>query len=196
MTDERNKALPKDKKPTKQGPKVPRKITADRLRNIALYHLERFATSADNLRRVLERRVYKAAHHHETDIDQAKLWIAEVIDGLVRSGAIDDTRYAEGKTLTMLRRGQSVRKVRAYLASKGIRRDTIGKALEAASDTLGNPDLQAAKTYAIRRRLGPFRIGTASQESKQKELAALGRAGFQYDIARRIVDADSESDIE
>lgn len=204
MADKRadKRASKKDTKPDdsqkaiKQGPKVPRKITSDRLRNIALYHLERFSTNAENLRRVLERRVYKAARHHETDMEQAKQWITDLIASLVRSGAIDDARYAEGKTLSMLRRGQSIRKVRSYLTAKGVDRDTIEKALLAASDTLGDADLQAARTYAMRRRLGPFRTDTLTQESKQKELAALGRAGFQYDIARRIVEAETESDID
>lgn len=168
----------------------------DRLRNIALYHLERFSTSAENLRRVLERRVYKAARHHETDMDQAKAWIQEIVDGLVISGAVNDQQYADGKTLSMLRRGQSVRKIQAYLASKGIARDTTERALSAATESIGSPDLLAAKTYAMRRKLGPFRISVASPESKQKELAALGRAGFKYDIAQRIVEAESESDIE
>lgn len=177
---------------TKRGPKVPRKITADRLRNIALYHLQRYATSADNLRRVLERRVYKASKHHDTDLEQAKQWITEIVDGLVRSGAVNDGQYAEAKTLSMLRRGQSVRKVRAYLASKGVIGETIDQALAAASESVGDPDLEAAKTYAMRRRLGLFRTVEASPETRQKELAIMGRAGFRYDIARQIVDAEAD----
>lgn len=175
--------------------KVPRRITKERLRNIALYHLERFATSAENLRRVLYRRTLKAAKHHETDIEQARAWIDEVVDGLVRSDAIDDSRYADGKTLTMLRRGQSPRKIRAYLASKGVSGETINTALAHATEEVGNPDLEAARAYAMRRRLGPFRTKDSSPETKQKELSALGRAGFRYDIARRIVDAESEDDL-
>lgn len=196
MTDERKAAPTQKRPPKKRERKPPRKVTPDRLRNIALYHLERFSTSAENLRRVLQRRVYKAARHHETNINQANEWVDDVINGLVRAGAIDDTRYAEGKAISMLRRGQSVRKVKAYLNSKGVDRDTIERALRTAADSMGNPDLEAALTYARRRRLGPFRTSPASQEIKQKELAALGRAGFQYDIARKIIDAESESEIE
>lgn len=176
----------------KRQKKIPRRITKDRLRNIALYHLQRYATSAANLNNVLYRRVLKAARHHETDMDEAKSWIADVIDGLVRSSAIDDTRYADGKALTMLRRGQSPRKVRAYLASKGINSDAVSAALSAAGEEIGDVDLKAAAAYAMRRRLGPFRIEDLSQERKQKELAILGRAGFRYDTARKIVEAETE----
>lgn len=180
--------------PKKQR-KPPRKVTKDRLRNIALYHLERFATSANNLKQVLYRRSLKAAKHHETDMEEARAWIDEVVGALVRSGAIDDSKYANGKTVSMLRRGQSPRKVRAYLASKGIDGELIDAALSAASEEFGDVGLQAATSYAVRRRLGPFRTEGASQERKQKELAILGRAGFQYSIARKIVDAESEDDL-
>lgn len=128
-------------------------------------------------------------------MDEAKGWITDVIDGLVRSSAIDDTRYADGKTLTMLRRGQSPRKVRAYLASKGINQDSISAALSAAGEEIGDVDLKAAAAYAMRRRLGPFRIEDATQEKKQKELAILGRAGFRYETARKIIDAETEDDL-
>ncbi|NKB45548.1 MAG: RecX family transcriptional regulator [Alphaproteobacteria bacterium] len=181
----------------KQKPerKVPRRITKERLRNIALYHLQRFATSSENLRRVLYRRTLKAARHHETDMDQARAWIDDVVGALIRSAAIDDSRYADGKTLTLLRRGQSLRKIRAYLASKGVDGETINAALERATEEVGDPDLEAARAYAMRRRLGPFRTKGLSSEAKQKELAALGRAGFRYEIARKIVEAETEDDL-
>ena len=179
----------------KRQKKIPRRMTKDRLRNIALYHLQRYATSSANLNNVLYRRVLKAARHHETDMDEAKIWISDVIDGLVRSSAIDDTRYADGKALTMLRRGQSPRKVQAYLASKGINPDTISAALSAAGEEIGDVDLKAAEAYAMRRRLGPFRIDGLTQEKKKKELAILGRAGFRYETALKIVEADTEDDL-
>ncbi len=184
----------KDGRP-KPARKVPRKVTKDRLRNIALHYLERYATSAQNLKRALERRVIKAARHHDTDMALARSWIDEVVDTLVRADAIDDSRYADGKTITMLLRGQSPAKVRAYLASKGVGKDTITAALDAARDTLGNPDLEAALAYAIRRRFGPFRTSEDTREIRDKELAAMGRAGFRYEIARKIVDATEETEL-
>ena len=176
--------------------KVRRRITKDRLRNIALYHLERFATNAENLRRVLYRRTLKAARHHDTNLEEAKTWINEVVGALVRSGAINDQEYANAKTLTLIRRGQSPRKIQAYLSSKGLDNDTIKRALDIASESIVDPDMEAAHAYALRRKFGPYRTTTPSSEQKQKELAALGRAGFRYDVARRIVDATDEEKME
>lgn len=168
---------------------IPRKITKQRLHNIALHHLQRYASSAENLRRVLERRVYKAGRHRDTDLKQAKEWIAEVVEALVRSDAVDDSRFAEGKATTMIRRGQSPSKIRAYLASKGVARDVVDDALISAEETFGDPEWQAAQAYARRRKIGPYRTVAISPDIRQKEMAALGRAGFSYDMARRIVDA-------
>ena len=182
-----------DKKPARQ---VPRKVTKDRLRNIALYHLERYATSAQNLRRVLERRAFKAAMHHETDMAEAKSWVAEVVDALVRSGAVDDTRYAEGKAITMVRRGQSPTKVRAYLAAKGVSRETINAAIAAAETEFGDAEILAARAFALRRHFGPFRRTEINDYIRKKELAALGRAGFCYDVARKVIDAGDESELD
>ena len=85
--------------------------------------------------------------------------------------------------------------MRAYLASKGVGKDTITAALDAARDTLGNPDLEAALAYAIRRRFGPFRTSEDTREIRDKELAAMGRAEFRYEIARKIVDATEETEL-
>jgi len=172
------------------APKTPRKITADRLRNIALYHLERFATSGENLKRVLYRRVLKAARHHDTDLDQARAWIDELVDGLARSGAVDDSRYAEGKARSMSRRGQSARKIRAYLASKGVDKEKTDAALTSLSEETEDPEFDAAHAYAARRRIGPYRPTQPDDDQSRKDLAALWRAGFSYDVARRLLESE------
>ena len=177
---------------SKSPAKRPRKVTKERLHNIALHHLQRYATSGHNLKRVLERRVLKAARHHKTDLEQARSWVQEVVDALVRSGAVDDSQCAQGKTLSMLRRGQSPAKVRSFLASKGVSFDIIVEALNEAEQTLGDADLQAARAYAVRRRIGPYRKTDGTLEDRKKELVVLGRAGFRYEVARKIVDADQD----
>lgn len=48
---------------------------------------------------------------------------------------------------------------------------------------------------ARRRRLGPFRR-TGREEHREKDMAALGRAGFGYQIARKVVDAEDPDAIQ
>ena len=80
-----------------QGPKnperrrkIPRKVTPTSLENIALYYLQRFATSSENLRQVLMRRVRRSAKHHETDVEACAQMIDELTKRYLKSGLLDD----------------------------------------------------------------------------------------------------------
>lgn len=169
--------------------------------NIAVHHLEKFSSSRANLRRVLERRVFKARALRDdapsVEDDEAATWIAEVLDTLERQGLLDDTRYAEGAARGLARQGQSQRAIRARLAAKGVDRDIVDTALERAAEdvfphaqTPPDPDLVAAVTYARRRRLGPWRLPEARAERRDRDLAALARRGFSSAIAHRVIDAE------
>ncbi len=60
----------------------------------------------------------------------------------------------------------------------------------------GEPDPAAALACARRRRLGPYRPPTERKPKREKDLASLARAGFAYDIARRVVEAETAEDLE
>ncbi len=172
-----------------------RRITAQYLDNVALHYLQRFASSSANLRQVLLRRVERAAQAAEADAgDALRETGARLVDELVarylRSGLLDDRVYAAAKAQSLHRRGASLRAIRQALASRGVDADTVGSAMAALTEATGDADLAAAVALARRRRLGPFRLGERGGY-RDKDLASLGRAGFSYDIARRVVDAES-----
>jgi regulatory protein len=56
-----------------------------------------------------------------------------------------------------------------------------------SDDGGGNAELRAALTLARRRKLGPFRKGAVNADRHRKDLAALARAGFSLDIARKVL---------
>jgi len=43
--------------------------------------------------------------------------------------------------------------------------------------------------------LGPFRSGSR-QDNRQRDMATLGRAGFEYQVARTIIDAEDVESLE
>ena len=53
----------------KRKKRNPRKVTPKYLDNAALYYLSRYATSAENLRRVMMRKIHRSANHHGTDVE-------------------------------------------------------------------------------------------------------------------------------
>jgi len=169
----------------------PKPVTKERLERIALHYLERFASSAENLRRVLLRRVDRSARLHGTDAAEGAQWVDALVERYRRSGLLDDRAYAEAKTQSLRRRGASARMVRQKLGAKGVDADTVAAALDAAG---GADDLAAAFAYARRRRLGPFGPAASRKDRRQRDMAALARAGYDYDTARKVIDARPEDD--
>ncbi len=178
--------------------KTPRKATPKYLENAALYYLSRFATSAENLRRVMMRKVDRSARFHDTDAEKGEAHVEDMIGRFKSSGLLDDAAYAKSRAESLHRRGNSARVIRGKLRQKGVGDDDIAAALEALSDDLDggeDPELAAAVTFAKRRRLGPYFTGKVSGDTREKQLAALARAGFSYDIARQVIEAESVDDI-
>lgn len=190
MNDEAaNNKMPRKKK-------VPRKATRKSLENAALYYLKRFSSSSENLRRVLSRRVDRSARYHDTDPAEGREVITEIIEKLTAQGFLNDSRYAETRVLSLHRRGASMRGIRMKLREKGVPGDVIDQALETLAEEVGETELTAAIALARRRRLGPYRTRGDRNEAKEKDLASLARAGFGYDTARRVIEAETVEALE
>jgi len=139
---------PAPAKGARRKPRGPKKATQSHLANAALHYLARFATSSENLRRVLMRRVDKSARHHGTDPEEGAAWVEDLIQRYQRAGLLDDAAYAEARAGDMLRRGTPMKGVRFKLMQKGVGADDIDKALAAATEDTPKPDLAAAAGWA------------------------------------------------
>lgn len=173
------------------GRREGRPVSAESLHDQALRYLARFSSSAANLRRVLRRKVERSAELYGTDRDAGLAEVERLVARLAASGAVDDRRFAEGRAASLFRRGTSRRAIAATLAAKGVDSAVIETALASLGELAADPDLAAAVAYARRRRLGPWRAGEARAAWRDKDLAALARAGFGLGIARRVVGAES-----
>jgi regulatory protein len=163
-------------------------VTAERLDRWALAYLERYSASADSLRRVLMRRVERSARAHGTDREADAKLVEALVERFRRSGLLDDARFAEGRVETLRRRGASSRGIRQRLAAKGVAPELIARSLAE-----GPSDLAAAAALVRRRRLGPYRPEREREAKRERDMAVLARAGFGFDIARRVVGAENEA---
>jgi regulatory protein len=159
-------------------------IDGELLERWALAYLGRFASSAENLRSVLRRRVRR----HSPAPPEAAQHAAALIDALVeryrRSGLLDDAAYAAARARSLHRRGESSTKIRARLAAKGVESSVAAAAVRGLRAEAADPDLAAACAFARRRRLGPYRRAAADLP---RELGAFARAGFGRRIAERVL---------
>ena len=164
------------------GKKAPKKITESYLHNSGLHYLQRFATGTGNFRRVMMRKVDRSCRAHP---DQSREDCARMVEALIekfsRAGLLDDAGYVRGAVASLRRRGESTRAIEARLSAKGLPRETVRDALQAD----GGDDLQAAVRFARRRKLGPFAAGKSKDPEKQ--MAALARAGYGYEIAAKVL---------
>ncbi len=175
--------------------KPPRRISASVLENIALHYLERFDSSAENLRRVLMRRVTRAALHHGDDPAEGAALVTALVARFCANGLIDDARFAENRSRSLHRRGRPARAIRQTLAAKGVGGDEIAAALSVlAEDHDSAEDLAAARHYVRRRRLGPWRPPDERAACRDKDLAVLARAGFSWSVARTALEDSGAPD--
>ena len=181
--------------------RTPRKATMRYLENAALYYMERFASSKANLRRIMMAKVERSARFHGTDREKGVAQVEDIIARFLRSGLLDDEMYARSKAISLHHRGSSSRAIRAKLTSKGVDGPIIHMALAFLEAEDPDSEFSAAIAFARRRRIGPFRRqrpsgdDTGDPQLHEKELTALRRAGFCFDIARRVVDAQSEESL-
>jgi regulatory protein len=159
------------------------------LTEAALFYLSRYASSSGNLRQVLTRKLNRSARHYGDDPAPLRGVIDRLVALHVASGAVDDANFAETQTRKLRRRGGSSRAIAQRLAAKGVPAEVIS-ATGASSDG-PMADLLAAIHLARRRHLGPFRADGRA-DHRQRDMAVLGRAGFDYGTAARIVDAEDE----
>ncbi len=121
--------------------------------------------------------------------DAARRRIETLVARLLASGILDDRRFAEAQARSLRRRGNSGRGIRQRLAAKGLDRGFVEEALGAIDTDADTSELAAACVLARRRRLGPYRAAGTRHDFRQKDLAALARAGFSLEIARRVLSA-------
>lgn len=155
-------------------------MTSEDFKRVALDYLSKRIATASHLRKVLERRIHRAA----VDEDTAQSWresIDAALADLTRAGLLDDGLYAHARGVTLARKGASRHMVVQQLAGHGVDR-ALAQATAREID-----DERQALIYARRRRLGPFRTRDR-EDRRDRDVAAMARAGFPVDLAIKAVD--------
>lgn len=173
----------------KRPARRPKRVDPAFLDAVALGYLDRFDASAAKLRRVLMRRARAAlagAEPTDAPSEQTVLaWCEELIARYRSSGLLNDDRYARNLILGLRARGGSRRAIAHKLKLAGIEEHVIQRVLVEAEQGDARTELDAAVRLVKRRRLGLHRAEERRAQYRQRDLAALARAGFSLDVARR-----------
>jgi regulatory protein len=161
-----------------EASEIPNKRMLAWARNSAAYRLGRQMMTE----RQLADAIIRKARQKFEDITEPQA--RALADSAVRFGrdvrALDDVQYAEVKTRSELRNGRSRRMIVQRLGQKGIAPDTAALATEDIDDLL------AAVVFTRKRAFGPFRKVELDDAREAKELSALARQGFSFDICRKV----------
>lgn len=158
-----------------------------KLRDLALHYVGRYATSRKKLSDYLARKLRERGWENEKTPD-----INALITDFVRLGYIDDAAFAAARARTLSARGLGKRRVEEDLRAKGISEDDAHDAQE-ESDA---QKWESAERFAKRKRIGPYATEPASEEQRRKQFAAFLRAGHDFELARRFVNASPGEEVE
>ena len=152
-----------------------------RLEELALHYVARFATTAKGLERYCRRKLRERGWSD----DEPQPDIAALVQRFIRSGYVNDEEYARVRQGGLLRRGYGARRIHAAL-------DAAGVAPGDRHELDDREARQAALRLARKRRFGPFGAegGPPGERAlREKQIAAMIRAGHPLDSARELVDA-------
>ena len=177
------------------------------LRETALAHLARFATTEHGLRQMLDRRLRRWAtravraglpeEEAEATIASLRPAVDDVVSAMTELGAVDDAGFARSRALNLTRTGRSRRAVAAHLATKGVDQNVTQDALneslgERSDDSAHEAELAAALVLARKRRVGPFSRPDRPQEDPMRVMGIFARNGFSRDVVQTALEMDPE----
>lgn len=166
--------------------RVPRPLDAAKLEEMALAYVARFATSRAKLEAYLARKLRERGWD-----GQGEPPVAALAARMVAAGYVDDAAYARAKSGSLLRRGYGMRRIGQALAAAGIAEDLREDVAAGEGERR-----RAALALARKRGFGPFaRLSgdgaPLDRQQRERQVAAMLRAGHPLDTARELVNAPS-----
>jgi regulatory protein len=158
-------------------------LDRDKLNELALTYVGRFATTRARLGDYLARKVRERGW----DGDRPPQ-IEDVVERLASLGYVDDEAYALSKARSLGARGYGLRRVNESLRAAGIEEQDGESARELAEEER----VDSALRFAQRRRIGPFAAEKPDRAGHERALAAMVRAGHSFAIAKAILSLEPE----
>ena len=151
-----------------------------KLLKYAIDYLSKYDSSKNNLENVLKRKILRLKI---TNYEKGELInkIENIIIKLEKNKFIDDERYSSTKILSLSNSGRSKNFISNYLIKKGVSKSQIQNNLNLMKQDNYDWELESAKIFVKKKKL------LEKNESYEKKLAKMARAGFSYDICKKIL---------
>jgi len=160
-------------------------LNRDKLNELALAYVGRFATTRARLRSYLLRKVRERGWDGGPAAD-----VDAIAERFAAQGYVDDAAFALSKSRSLTVRGYGLRRVEQSLRSAGVEEADAAPARKHAEEG----SVEAALRFAERRRIGPFASEAADRKARERAQAAMIRAGHGFGLARAILDLPPGAD--
>jgi regulatory protein len=148
------------------------------LDRLALRYVERYATTRHKLTSYLNRKIRERGWAGDSNPDAAG-----VAERMAELAYIDDAGFAEARIAALSRRGYGARRVNRALQFAGIESDLAGE----LAPHIDAETTASALAFARRKRIGPWAREAADPKLRERQAAAMVRAGHAPGLAWKIV---------
>ncbi len=175
-------------------PRPPRRLTPADLKGAALDYLDRFAATRARLRQVMLRKIRNSVRAHGDDPAPIMAALDETIQWLEaqrfpqRPGLCRSARPG-----ALSARGTSRAHILANLASKGVESEDRARGGRWPADGIRGAGVGGRAALCAAPAPRPLSRRGARAECRNKDLAAMARAGFAGRIARQVIDSEREA---
>jgi regulatory protein len=192
------RGTPGDRRPRGRGERRAKPpLTEAKLRDLALHYAARFASTGARLEAYLLRKIRERGMAEDADGRVIEPDVPALVARLVELGYVADDAYARMRARDLGGRGYGARRVEESLRHAG-----VGESLRrqhAPGEAAGR---RAAALMAQKKRLGPFGAPPegldplAARKAHEKAVAAMLRAGHQYEHVKAVLGAANIGEVE
>ena len=146
----------------------------------AINYLSKYSSSKTNLERILKNKIRR------TKIEKKEKFtlynsIPEIIKKLEKNNFLNDYNYTTSKINLLISNGKSKIFIKNYLLKKGIDKKLSSEIFAELNEEDSNWEIKSAKTFARKKNL-------QKDNNDEKNLSKMARAGFSYEIAKKILE--------
>ena len=155
------------------------------LKKYAVTYVSKYESTKKNLEKVLINKIVRIKDIKKNEKLMLYISIFKIIEELESKQIISDKRYTDTKILSLASQGKSKNFITSYLLHKGIEKNLINNTFKEFE--LDNPDweFESAKIF-VRKKI----LGLKIEKNKEKNLAKMSRAGFNYDLSKKMLGLD------
>ena len=152
-----------------------------KLLKFAVDYLSKYDSSKNNLANVIKRKIFRLNISRK---EKGLLinTLDKIIKKLEANNLVNDNRYTASKIYSLSQSGKSKNYINNYLIKKGISNILIQESLKDFKENNIDWELHSAKLFANKKKL------LTSDLNYEKKLSKMARAGFSYEICKKILD--------